>query len=159
MSKPLVSSHLPQQSQMRRFGAAAALALSMLASTGCYDSRALIEQVRTDALRNRLHEIDLGTFRTTMPRDPKTNLLTQMELHLFGTAPQYRLHAIEKRLESDGYRLRSDTLAAIRETNGDELAEPDLTHLRARLEQVVNSVLGDAPVKSIGIEELKIVYE
>src|SRR5205823_2508818 len=111
------------------------------------------------ALRNRLHEVDLGTFHTTMPRDPKTNLLVQMELHLFGTAPQYRIRAIEARLESDGYRLRYETLAAIRETSGDELAEPELSHLRGRLTQVVNNVLADTPVKSIGIEEFKIVYE
>jgi hypothetical protein len=130
-----------------------------LACVGCFDAHALVEQVRTDALRNRLHEVDLGTYRTTMPRDPKTNLLMQMELHLFGTVPQYRIRSIEERLDADGYRLRYETLAAIRETSGDELAEPDLTHLRSRLTQVVNNVLTDAPVKTIGIQDLKIVYE
>ena len=159
MFEQFIPIHAKLSIHSHRLCSAAALALSLLASTGCYDAHALIEQVRTDALRNRLHEVDLGTFRTTMPRDPKTNLLMQMEVHLFGTAPQYRIHSIENRLESDGYRLRSETLAAIRETSGDELAEPDLTHLRTRLEQVVNNVLSDSPVKSIGIEELKIVYE
>jgi hypothetical protein len=149
----------PSTGPWRQCCVALALACSLFVSTGCYDAHALVEQVRTDALRNRLHEVDLGTFHTTMPRDSKTNLLVQMELHLFGTAPQYRIRAIEERLASDGYRLRYETLAAIRETSGDELAEPELSHLRSRLTQVVNNVLADTPVKSIGIEEFKIVYE
>jgi HAMP domain-containing protein len=142
-----------------RFAAVAALAIVLLASAGCYDAHALVDQVRTDALRNRLHEVDLGTYRTTMPRDPKTTLLMDMELHLFGTVPQYKIRAIEERLEADGYRLRSETLAAIRETSGDELAEPDLTHLRGRLTEVVNNILTDSPIKSVGIQDIKIVYE
>src|SRR5262249_25142846 len=115
--------------------------------------------VRTDAQRNRLHEVDLGTFRTTMPRDSKTSLMTQMELHLFGNVPQYRIRTIEDRLETDNYRLRSEMLAAIRETTGDELADPDLAPLRDRLTQVVNGILTDTPIKSIGIEDIKIVSE
>ena len=159
MSQRFIPTNSIQPSRTLRLCTAASLTFVLLTCIGCYDAHALIEQIRTDALRNRLHEIDLGTFRTTMPRDPKTNLLMQMELHLFGTAPQYRIHAIQERLESESYRLRSETLAAIRKTNGDELSEPDLTHLRDRLEQVVNNVLSDAPIKSLGIEELKIVYE
>jgi hypothetical protein len=139
--------------------AIAVLAAASLACTGCYDAHALVDQVRTDALRNRLHEVDLGTYRTTMPRDPKTNLLMEMEIHLFGTVPQYKIRAIEERLEADNHRLRYETLAAIRETSGDELAEPDLTHLRGRLTEVVNHVLTDSPLKSVGIEDMKIVYE
>jgi hypothetical protein len=127
--------------------------------TGCYDSRALVEQVRSDALRNRLHEVDLGVYRTTMPRNPSNNTLMEMELHLFGTVPQYRIPAIETQLKTEGYRLRYETLAAIRETKAEELAEPDLAQLRSRLTKVVNGVLTEAPIKSIGFEEFKIVYD
>ena len=94
-----------------------------------------------------------------MPRDTKTTLLMDIELHLFGTVPQYKIHSIEERLEADGYRLRYETVAAIRKTSGDELAEPDLTHLRGRLTQVVNGILTDAPLKTVGIQDIKIVYE
>ena len=95
---------------------AAALGLSLLACTGCYDSHALVDQVRTDALRNRLHEVDLGTYRTTMPRDPKTNLLMEMELHLFGTVPQYRIHSIENgsRATAIGFATRLSPRSAKR---------------------------------------------
>jgi hypothetical protein len=154
-----VNAMLQQLRCLSRFAAVVALAIATLACAGCYDAHALVDQVRTDAQRNRLHEVDLGTYRTTMPRDPKTTLLMDMELHLFGTVPQYKIRAIEERLEADGYRLRYETLAAIREANGDELAEPDLTHLRSRLTRVVNQILVDAPLKTIGIQDLKIVYE
>jgi hypothetical protein len=148
-----------QPSRLWRFAAFSVLAIATLACAGCYDAHALVDQVRTDALRSRLHEVDLGTYRTTMPRDPKTNLLMEMELHLFATVPQYKIRSIEERLEADNYRLRYETLAAIRETKGDELAEPDLTHLRGRLTQVVNNILTDSPLKSVGIQEIKIIYE
>jgi hypothetical protein len=144
---------------LRVWAAMVVLAPMAVVCSGCYDAHALVDQVRTDALRNRLHEVDLGTFRTTMPRDAKTTLLMEVEVHLFSTVPQFKIHAVEKGLEADGYRLRYDTLAAIRETNSEELAEPDLGRLRGRLLQVVNKTLADTPLKSIGIQDIKIVYE
>jgi len=137
----------------------AAWAVCLAVCGGCYDSRALVEQVRSDALRNRLHEVDLGVYQTTMPRDPVTNSFVEMKLHLFGTVPQYRIPAIEKQLKSEGYRLRYETLAAIRHTKSAELAEPDLAHLRSRLTKVVNNVLTEAPIKSVGFEDFQIVYD
>lgn len=135
----------------------AILALGATSFAGCYDSHALLEQVRDEALRSTTHEIDLGFYRTTMPRDRDTNALAGLELQMFGTVPQYRIPAIEKQLKADGYRLRSATLAAIRETTAEELAEPDLAHLRARLALVANTVLADAPLQSIGFEHVRIV--
>jgi hypothetical protein len=155
LMKPL----LPRSSCQLRLTEIFALAIATLGCGGCYDAHALVDQVRTDALRNSFHEVDLGTYRTTMPRDPKTTLLMDMELHLFATVPQYKIRAIEERLETGSYQLRSETLSAIRETSGDELAEPDLTHLRGRLTQVVNKILVDAPLKTIGIQDITIVYE
>ena len=140
-----------------RLSLCAGCVVSLAICGGCYDSRALLDQVRTDALRSQLHEVDLGLYRTTMPRDQATSTLTEIELRLFGTVPQYRIPAIEKQLKTDGYRLRYDTLVAIRETTSEELAEPDLKQLRARLTQVANNVLEDAPIKSIGVEKFRIV--
>ena len=59
--------------------------------------------------------------------------------------PQYKIPAIEKQLKADGYKLRHDTLVAIRQTTDEELAEPNLGQLRNRLMQVANNVLDDAP--------------
>jgi HAMP domain-containing protein len=134
-----------------------ALVAVLLFAGGCYNSKALVEQVRTDALRSQTHEIDLGFYRTTMPRESATNSTTEIELQLFGTVPQYRIPAIEKQLKADGFKLRSETLVAIRETTNEELAEANFGKLRARLMLVANDVLKDAPIKSIGVEQIRIV--
>ena len=141
----------------RLLSGGAVCALSMALTAGCYNSKALVNQVRSNALRSQTHEIDLGRYRTTMPRDPITNTLTEIELHLFGTVPQYKIPAIEKQLKADEYKLRYDTLVAIRKTTAEELGEPDLGQLRARLMQVANSVIKDAPIQAIGVEKIRIV--
>jgi len=133
--------------------------LSLAASlpiAGCYNSSALVEEVRSHALRSQTHEVNLGLYRTTMPRDPNTNALTEIELRLFGTVPQYKISTIEKQLQADAARLRYETLIAIRKTTADELGEPGLGKLRARLMQVANSVIKDAPIQSIGVEKIRI---
>jgi hypothetical protein len=132
-------------------------ALNLVVCAGCYDSKALVDQVRSDALRSQTHEIDFGHYRTTMPRDLNTSTLTEIELQLFGTAPQYKIHAIEKQLKADGYKLRSDTLVAIRQTTAEELGEPNLGQLRTRLMQVANNVLEGGPIQSNGVEKIRIV--
>lgn len=134
-----------------------ACALAVVAVSGCYDSKALVEQVRSDALRGQTHEINLGLYRTTMPRDPITGRLTEIELRLFGTVPKYKIPTIQKQLKADGYKLRYDTLVAIRRTTAEELGEPDLGHLRSRLMEVANDVIKDAPIQSIGVEKIRIV--
>jgi hypothetical protein len=131
-------------------------ALGLIVLAGCYDSKALVDQVRSDALRSQTHEIDLGIYRTTMPRDPMTSTLTEIELRLFGTVPQYKIPAIEKQLKADGFKLRYDTLVAIRETTVEELGEPSLGQLRTRLMQVANHVIKDAPIQAIGVEKIRI---
>jgi hypothetical protein len=132
------------------------LGASLILFNGCYDSSALVNQVRSDALRSQTHEIELGLYRTTMPRDSETNLLTEIELRLFGTVPQYKIAAIEEQLEADSPKLRYETLIAIRKTTAEELGEPDLGKLRTRLMQVANNVIKDAPIQSIGVEKIRI---
>jgi hypothetical protein len=124
---------------------------------GCYDSSALVNQVRSEALRSQTHEIDLGLYRTTLPSDPDTGRLSEIELQLFGTVPQYKIATIKKQLKADAPQLRYDTLIAIRETSAEELGEPDLGKLRNRLMQVANSVIKDAPIQAIGVEKIRIV--
>lgn len=135
----------------------AVCALAVLALSGCYDAKALVDQVRTDALRGQTHEISLGLYRTTMPRDPNTGTLTEIELQLFGTVPKYKIPAIEKQLKADGYKLRYDTIVAIRRTTADELGEPNLGHLRTRLMEVANDTIKDAPIQTIGVQKIRIV--
>lgn len=132
-------------------------ALSLVLSTGCYDPKALVDQVQSEAQRSQTHEIDLGLYRTTMPRDLNTGTLTEIELRLFATVPQYKIPSIEKQLKADGYKLRYDTLVAIRKTTAEELGEPNLGQVRTRLKQIANDVLEDSPIQSIGVEKIRIV--
>jgi hypothetical protein len=140
---------------MRTLLAATAFA-SVVSLAGCYNSVALIDEVCSHALRTQTREIHLGLYRTTMPRDPDTNSLTEIELRLFGTVPQYKISAIQKQLQADAPKLRYETLTAIRQTTAAELGDPDLGQLRARLMQVANRVIKDAPIQSIGVEKIRI---
>ena len=132
------------------------LIMAAVPLAGCYDSSELLNEVRSDALSSQTHEINLGVYRTTMPRDTNSNSLTEIELRLFGTAPQYKIAAIKEQLEADAPKLRYETLIAIRKTTDEELGEPDLGKLRMRLLQVANNVIKDAPIQSIGIEKIRI---
>jgi len=129
-----------------------------LFTSGCYDGDALLEQARSAAQRTRLAEIDLGEYRTTMPKNPQTNSLTELNLHLFGTVPRYRVPEIEQQLKAEDYRIRAEMIAAVRAASVDELAEPNLTQLRARIEKVVNDILEESPVKTIGFYSLRVDY-
>jgi len=135
---------------------APALLLAIGLSSGCYNGDALINEVRSVAIQTRLVEVDLGTYKTTMPRKRTDTDTTAIELHIFGTVARYRVPEIESHLAEDGFRLRHETLAAVRQTTATELAEPNLTALRTRLEKVINDQLGEAPVKSIGFYEVKL---
>jgi hypothetical protein len=132
----------------------AALAIAMLLCAGCYDSNEMVKQAQSAALNMRLAEVDLGKFQTTLPRDRHTHRFTALDLHIFGTVPRYRLAAVNKQLKVDEYRMRHETLAAVRQSSREELAEPNFAKLRARIEKVVNSVLADAPVQEIGFYQL-----
>src|SRR5436190_17551373 len=97
------------------------VALAFGACCGCYDGSAMVKQAQSVALNARLAEVDLGKFQTTLPRDPNTNHFTALDLHIFGTVPRYRLSAVNRQLKTDDFRLRYETLAAIRKSNRDEL--------------------------------------
>jgi hypothetical protein len=130
------------------------LLLAIGLTTGCYDGTALLKQAQSTALSTTLAEVDLGTFQTTLPRDPTTGQFTAVDLHIFGTVPRSRLSAVQRQLESDEYRMRHETISAVRQSTREDLSDPTFTKLRARLEQVVNKVLADSPVKEIGFYQL-----
>lgn len=130
--------------------------LALAVFTGCYDDDALVQAARTSAATNRLAEVDLGTFQTTLPRDPQTHTFTELKLHVFGTVPRYRQSDVTKQLKAEDYRVQAATLGAVRAASRDELAEPSLAKLRARIERVMNEVLADKPVKSVGFYEVSL---
>jgi hypothetical protein len=132
----------------------AAVALASIIFSGCYDGDALIQRARSTVKSTGLAEVDLGTFKTTLPRDPNTNRITEVDLHIFGTVQRYRASAVKKQVKTDGFRLRHETLAAVRKSTREEFAQPDFAQLRARIEKVVNEVLADSPVETVGFYQL-----
>jgi hypothetical protein len=134
-----------------------ALAVLLLSSIpGCYDGDALVTQTRSAAISTHLAEVDLGLFHTSLPRDPKSGTVTALSLHIFGNVPHYRVAEIERQLKIDEYRLRHETIAAVRATSSEELADPSLKSLRERIERIVNGILEEAPVETIGFYEVAI---
>src|SRR6478609_12115802 len=103
----------------------AILAVALALCAGCYDGSEMVKQAQSVALKTRLAEIDLGKYQTTLPRDPATNRFTAVDIHIFGTVPRYQLAAVNKQLKADEYRMRHETLAAVRRSSREELAEPN----------------------------------
>src|SRR4051794_39262237 len=139
--------------QVRTWNAAIAVA-GLIACFGCYDGTTMVKHAQSAALNSRLAEVDLGKFQTSLPRDPETSRYTALDLHLFATVPRYHLSSVTKQVKAEEFRLRHEMLAAIRKSTRDELAEPNLTQLRTRIEKVVNGILADAPIKEIGFYQL-----
>jgi hypothetical protein len=137
-----------------RYAAWIVATLPLGLSTGCYDSERLINEARSTAPSTRLAEVDLGRFLTTLPRDRQTNSFTEVQLHMFATVPRSRVAAVKRQLKAEEYRLRHDMLAAVRGTSADELAEPSLGQFRQRIERVLNTILTDHSVRSIGFYHL-----
>jgi hypothetical protein len=135
-------------------GTAAAIAIAFVCCTGCYDGAAMVKQAQSTALNTRLAEVDLGKFQTTLPRDPVTNRYTSLDLHIFGTVPRYKLATVTRQLKTDEYRVRYETLIAVRKSTREELAEPNFAQLRARIEKLINQLLTDAPIQDIGFYQL-----
>jgi hypothetical protein len=131
-------------------------ALLVVSYSGCYDGEVLVTQARSAALNTRLAEINLGSFHTSLPRDPKSGLITEVGLHIFGNVPHYQVTAIDRQMTVEEYHLRHEIIAAIRATSNEELADPSLKSLRARIEHIVNGILDEAPVEAIGFYEVTI---
>ena len=136
-------------------GALLASIVFAVACAGCYEGEQLIEQLHSEANRAGLEEIDLGTYRTTMPRDEATATFTDMQFRIFGNVPRYHLETVRARIESDVYRLRHDMLSAVRQATPEELTDPDLTGLRERIADVVNEVLGEVQIDAIGFADVR----
>lgn len=132
---------------------------AMLLTTGCYNSEALVERVRNDALRHRLEEIDLGSYGITMPRNPETSETIEVELKLFGSIARYKKSKAKKQLKREDFLLRHRTLMAIRNSTPEDFTEPDLTALRTRLLEAANSVLDEPTIQRVGFHEIRFLRQ
>lgn len=142
----------------------AVLGLSVLVGTlslvcaGCYSGDSLVLLARSEAMRTRLSEVQLGHFRTTMPRDIDTGAQASTEFRIYGTAPHYRTEELEAKIDEDGYRLRYAILTAIRQSTPNELADPEFVELRNRLAKVAADFFGETTIDAIGLSMVRVTH-
>lgn len=135
---------------VRTFFAVVVLSAATFGATGCYDPQAIIQRVRSNAIRTRLEELDLGVIPVTLPRDKQLGDMLRMELHLFGMLPRHKLADAEKQFAERRHLILHDLLVALRQATPEELVEPDFSLLCGRLRSTVNHRLEGEPVQSIG---------
>lgn len=116
----------------------------------------MLQNARSAAFSTTLAEVDLGEYHTTLPRDPLTGLFTTVDVRIFAAVPRAKLSEVKKQLKADEHQVRHHTLTAVRTVTSDELCDPSFMALRKRIEQAINEVLADAPVKSIGFYHLSL---
>ncbi|QDU54290.1 hypothetical protein [Aeoliella mucimassa] len=126
-------------------------------AAGCYDSKSLIDEVRNKAIRTRLDELDLGYFRTTLPRSAVDDSPMEVEVEMYGTVVRHKIPALEEELKEQEYRLRQEVVIALRQTNANEIADPNLVTFRERLLTVYNTVLENAPIESLGFRQVRFI--
>lgn len=160
MSSPQSLSAPQQTNRLRRPFAVAALWLCVWpVAGGCYDGQELVELAQAEAMRTRLDEVDLGRFHTSLPRNPNGNSVTEIEFEIFASAARYRVPTIEERLERERFRLRSETLRAVRQASPEELTEPDLASLKGRIASVANEILEDNLIQAVGFKSFRLMYQ
>ncbi len=137
------------------------LTVSLLAGwlllPGCYNDEQLVQEVRNNAIRARLEEVDLGHFRTTLPRDPNSSSRIEVDLELYGTTARYKVAELEEAIEAVQHRLRQALLQAIRQTTVEEMDDPNLKQLRQRLFKVTNAELGETPLNDVGLRLVRFI--
>lgn len=128
-----------------------------LACAGCYNGEKLVEKIRHRALRTRIDEVPLGSFRVTRPRDERTGEMTEVHLELFGESQRYKINEIEDELELKAAIIEDYTIRTLREASQDELTEPNLDQLRTRLLTMLNEQIEGSPLVSIGFREIRFI--
>lgn len=128
-----------------------------LGCAGCYSGDKLVEKVRHRALRTRIDEIQLGSFRVTRPRDERTGEMTEVQLELYGESQRYKINEIEDEIELKAAIIEDETIRTLREASQQELTEPNLDQLRARLLTMLNETIEGAPLVSIGFRQIRFI--
>ena len=126
------------------------LAAATAGLTGCYNADALIQQRREVVKLMRLEEVNLGTFRITLPPAAGASTHGVVEFEAFGQVANQHREDVEISLEQRGPELRHEMLMAIRQMSLEQLEEPSLQSLRQEVGKVVNEPLEGELVQRVG---------
>ncbi len=132
------------------------LVASVVVCTGCYNGEVLIERAKHNAVQTRLVEIDLGSYRVTMPQDERNAVMTEVDIHLFGETKRYQSDEVKDELEQKQYIIQDETATTLRAFDPQKLTDPDLEELRAELLTTMNEVLA-TNLEDIGFYNIRIM--
>ena len=131
------------------------LLLTLLASGGCYNAEALVQQRREAVKLMQLEEVNLGVYRVTMPPAPGSSTHGVVEFEAFGHVANRDRKQVEKSIEARGPELRHEMLLAVRRLSIKQLEDAELQDLRHLIEDVVNEPLGEKLVQRVGFHKFR----
>ena len=126
------------------------LPVAVLTAVGCYDAEALRKGREEANALSRLEEIDLGSFRVTLPHVLGDATDSVVDFHAFGQVARRDRGLIDNALETREPELRSQMLLALRGMPETSFEEPKLTALRRQIVEVINGSLDKKAVKQVG---------
>ena len=114
---------------------------------GCFNAESMIESRRAGALSV---EVDLGKFRISLPQPAETTAVAEIQFHAFGQVAHRNLNFVEESLEKNGPEIRHRLLLATRQLKPHEIEDPGLVSLRLHIASVLNELLPDEPLQTVG---------
>jgi hypothetical protein len=119
-------------------------------TSGCFNADRLIAARRDAANGYKLAEVDLGEFHVTLPKLPGAEGGGVVEFHLFGQVANRDKSTVIEQIELRQPELRYRVLLSVRNLDQQRIDEPRLSKLRESMAKVVNEMLGEELIQSVG---------
>jgi|GEM_PF-3228261 flagellar basal body-associated protein FliL len=100
-------------------------------------------------------EVDLGIYSMTVPRKGAKTLM--VSFHLYGTIKTEKQADFTQRYEGHQQRMRQEVLMLLRQSDENQLTDPELFELKKRLLMKINRLLGKAAVSDIIFSDFAIL--
>ncbi|MBL9164114.1 MAG: hypothetical protein JNL18_15400 [Planctomycetaceae bacterium] len=126
------------------------MALLTCALAGCYDTAALVKARQDSRDLATMEEVDLGSYRITLPHELGVATDRLIDFHVFGHVTRGDRQAIDDALRMRGAELRAKMLIEVRAMDPHTFEEAELGTLRKSIAEVINGTLGRQVVKHVG---------
>lgn len=122
----------------------------LLPLAGCYDTAALLKARQDSRDLLQMDEVDLGSYRITLPHTLGEATDNLIDFHVFGQVTRGDRQAIDDALQMRGAELRAKMLVEVRSMDPRTFEEAKLATLRKAIAAVINDTLGRRVVKQVG---------